>query len=110
MFIIRGVNVFPSQIESALLSVEGALPHYRITLTRRPDGLDNMLIEVEIAGDSVSDQIRVMEALQAKFSHAVESVIGIRSTLKIVPPNTIPRSEGKAKRVYDLRNAPNAAK
>ena len=110
MFIIRGVNVFPSQIESALLSVEGALPHYRITLTRRPDGLDNMLIEVEIAENSVSDQIRVMEALQAKFSHAVESVIGIRSTLKIVPPNTIPRSEGKAKRVYDLRNAPNAAK
>lgn len=110
MFIIRGVNVFPSQIESALLSVEGALPHYRITLTRRPDGLDNMLIEVEIAGESVSDQVRVMEALQAKFAHAVESVIGIRSTLKIVPPNTIPRSEGKAKRVFDLRNAPKDAK
>ncbi len=104
MFIIRGVNVFPSQIETGLLAVEGALPHYRIVLTRRADGLDDMLIEVEVNGESVSDKVRAMEELQHKFAHSVERILGIRAPVKIVPPNTIPRSEGKARRVFDLRN------
>ena len=104
MFIIRGVNVFPSQIETGLLAVEGALPHYRIVLTRREDGLDDMLIEVEVNEESVSDKVRAMEELQHKFAHSVERILGIRAPVRIVPPNTIPRSEGKAKRVFDLRN------
>ena len=101
MFIIRGVNVFPSQVESALLAVEGSMPHYRIILTRRPDGLDNMTIEVEISGEF--DKIKTLEELQAKFSHSVERILGIHAVIKMVPPNTIPRSEGKAKRVFDNR-------
>jgi phenylacetate-CoA ligase len=105
MFIIRGVNVFPSQIESALLSVDSAaLPHYRITLTRRPDGLDDMMIEIEVREDQFTDEVRGMEALQHKFSHEIERILGIRAFVKMVQPGTIPRSEGKAKRVFDLRN------
>ncbi len=104
MFIIRGVNVFPSQIESALLAVDGALPHYRIVLTRRPDGLDDMTIEVEISTDILSDKVSAMEELQHQFSHSVERVLGIRSAIRMVPSNTIPRSEGKARRVFDMRN------
>ena len=104
MFIIRGVNVFPSQIETGLLAVDGSLPHYRIILTRRDDGLDDMLVEVEINPENFSDKVRAMEDLQHKFVHSVERILGIRTPVKIVPPNTIPRSEGKAKRVLDLRN------
>ena len=104
MFIIRGVNVFPSQIETGLLAVDGSLPHYRIILTRRDDGLDDMLVEVEINPGNFSDKVRAMEELQQKFVHSVERILGIRTPVKIVPPNTIPRSEGKAKRVLDLRN------
>ena len=105
MFIIRGVNVFPSQIESAFLSVDAtALPHYRITLTRRPDGLDDMLIEIEVREEQFSDDMRKMNELQKKFSHEIERILGIRAMVKIVQPGAIPRSEGKAKRVFDLRN------
>ncbi len=104
MFIVRGVNVFPSQVESALLAVEGSLPHYRILLTRRPDGLDNMTVEVEISGGF--DKIKTLEELQAKFSHSVERILGIHAVIKMVPPNTIPRSEGKARRVFDNRMNP----
>ena len=106
MFIIRGVNVFPSQIESALLSVDSAaLPHYRITLTRRPDGLDDMTIEIEVKEEQFSDDMQKMAALQKKFSHEIERILGIRAMVKMVQPGALPRSEGKAKRVFDLRNA-----
>ena len=106
MFIIRGVNVFPSQIESALLSADNAIqPHYRITLTRRPDGLDDMMIEIEVREDQFTDEVRGMEALRQKFSHEIERILGIRALVKMVPPGAIPRSEGKAKRVFDLRNS-----
>ena len=63
-----------------------------------------MLIEVEVNEESVSDKVRAMEELQHKFAHSVERILGIRAPVRIVPPNTIPRSEGKAKRVFDLRN------
>ena len=63
-----------------------------------------MLVEVEINPGNFSDKVRAMEELQQKFVHSVERILGIRTPVKIVPPNTIPRSEGKAKRVLDLRN------
>lgn len=102
MFIIRGVNVFPSQIETALLAVEGTLPHYRIVLTRT-HGLDQMGVEVEVSAEVFSDQVSAMESLHKRLSHSIERITGIRAGLRLVEPNTIPRSEGKARRVWDER-------
>jgi phenylacetate-CoA ligase len=102
MFIIRGVNVFPSQIETALLAVEGTLPHYRIVLTRSK-GLDQMGVEVEVSAELFNDQVRAMEDLHHRLAHSIERITGIRAGLRLVEPQTIQRSEGKAKRVWDER-------
>ncbi|HOQ32525.1 MAG TPA: phenylacetate--CoA ligase [Candidatus Hydrogenedens sp.] len=102
MFIIRGVNVFPSQIETALLAVEGSTPHYQIKLTRE-HGLDQMEILIEVTSEMFSDRIAEMEKLQEKFVQSIERIINIRANVRLVEPHSIPRSEGKAKRVVDLR-------
>ena len=102
MFIIRGVNVFPSQIETALLAVEGILPHYRIILSRE-HGLDQMGVEVEVGPEVFSDQVSAMEQLHKRLSHSIERITGIRAAVRLVEPHTIARSEGKAKRVWDER-------
>ncbi len=102
MFIIRGVNVFPSQIEAALLRVEGTLPHYQIMLTREQD-LDQMEVQVEVTPEVFSDEVRVLEDLQRKLVHSIETITGIRVAIRLVAPRSIPRSEGKAKRVIDKR-------
>jgi phenylacetate-CoA ligase len=102
MFIIRGVNVFPSQIEAALLSVEGTLPHYQIILTRER-GLDEMEVQIEVTAEIFRDTVSAMEELQNKLSHAIETTVGIRAKIRMVTPRTIVRSEGKAKRVVDQR-------
>ena len=103
MFIIRGINVFPSQVETALLAVEGTLPHYQIILTREK-GLDKMEVHVEVTSKFFSDQIRAMESLQQQLSHSLENTLSIHADVRLVEPHTIQRSEGKAKRVIDKRN------
>ncbi len=103
MFIIRGVNVFPSQVEAALLQAEGTLPHYQIVLTRA-HGLDEMEVQVEVTGALFSDRIGGLEALQAKIADAVEHVVGLRVKIHLAAPHTLPRSEGKARRVVDRRD------
>ena len=103
MFIIRGVNVYPSQIEAALLAVEGALPHYQIILTRR-GGLDQVEVQVEVTPEVFSDRIGALEELQQKLAQSIERIIGIRAGLRLVEPHSIQRSEGKARRVIDKRN------
>ncbi|MCY2926659.1 MAG: phenylacetate--CoA ligase [Planctomycetota bacterium] len=102
MLILRGVNVFPSQIETALMAVEGTLPHYQIVLTREK-GLDQMEIQVEITADLFSDKVSEVEALQHRLGHSVENITGLRAAITLVEPHTIARSEGKAKRVIDKR-------
>ena len=103
MFIIRGVNVFPSQIEAALLEVEGTLPHYQIILTR--DGsLDNMTVQVEVTEKFFTDEVRGLESLRKQAQAKIESTLGLHVTIKLVEPKTLQRSEGKAKRVLDQRN------
>ncbi|HOL20451.1 MAG TPA: phenylacetate--CoA ligase [Candidatus Hydrogenedens sp.] len=102
MFIIRGVNVFPSQIETALLAVEGSTPHYQIKLTRE-HGLDQMEILIEVTKEMFSDRISELEKLQERFVQSIERVINIRANVRLVEPHSIPRSEGKARRVLDLR-------
>ncbi|MFW6154711.1 MAG: phenylacetate--CoA ligase family protein [Planctomycetota bacterium] len=102
MFIIRGVNVFPSQVESALLKVEGTLPHYQIILTREK-GLDRMEVQIEVTSEVFSDTVGALEALRASLAEAIQTTLGISVKLSLVEPNTIERSMGKAKRVIDKR-------
>jgi phenylacetate-CoA ligase len=102
MIVIRGINVFPSQVEAALLAVEGTLPHYQILLTREK-GLDQMEVQVEVTPEVFSDEIKVMENLQAKLAHSLEHTLGLRAKVRLVEPRSIQRSEGKAKRVIDRR-------
>jgi phenylacetate-CoA ligase len=103
MFIIRGVNVFPSQVETALLRVEGTLPHYQIVLTR-DKGLDQMEVKVEVTPEVFSDEIRKLEALQHQLEASIENILGLRVKVTLVQPRSLARSEGKARRVTDLRN------
>ena len=103
MFIIRGVNVFPSQIETAIMKVEAVLPVYQIILTRS-HGLDNVEVNIEVNESLFHDNVAAMEEVRAKISHAIESTLGIRVIVHMLPPNSIPRSEGKAKRVLDKRD------
>ncbi len=103
MLIIRGVNVYPSQIEAALLSVEGTLPHYQIVLTRE-HGLDQIAVEVEVTPELFGDRIGELENLRRQLSHALESTVGIRIKVSLVKLHTVERSSGKAKRVIDRRN------
>jgi phenylacetate-CoA ligase len=102
MFIVRGVNVFPSQIEEALLRVEGTAPHYLIELSR-PGALDEAVVKVEIRPSEFSDEMRQMVELRDRIDREIHAVTGIRMTVELVAPNTLVRSEGKARRVLDHR-------
>ena len=103
MLIIRGVNVFPSQIETVLLDVEGVAPHYMIVVSR-VDSLDCLEVWVEVSEEVFSDEIKGLEALDRKIQHEIQNVLGVSVKVKLVEPKTIARSEGKAKRVMDLRD------
>ncbi|MBN1293491.1 MAG: phenylacetate--CoA ligase, partial [Candidatus Latescibacteria bacterium] len=102
MLIIRGVNVFPTQIESVLLAMEETEPHYHIHVFREGT-LDQLEAWVEVGEQYFSDEIKELENLQKKIAHEIQSVIGISCRIKLVEPKTIERSEGKAKRVTDHR-------
>lgn len=102
MLIIRGVNVFPSQIESALMRVEEADPHYQIIVDRKGN-LDILEIQVEVGGKFFSDQVRALEEIRRKINHEISTILGISAQITLVEPKTIARSEGKAKRVTDKR-------
>jgi len=102
MLIIRGINVFPSQIEEVLLSIEGAQPHYQLVVDR--DGqLDTLTVEAEIDEKVFSDEIRDLERLSRKIQDEIVGVLGIQVDVRLVEPKTIERSMGKAKRVVDKR-------
>lgn len=102
MLIIRGVNVFPSQIESVLLNMGETKPHY-LLIVDRVNNLDILEVWIEVEGSFFSDEIRKLEALTAKIKHQIESTLGISVKVKLVEPKTIERTEGKAKRVIDKR-------
>jgi phenylacetate-CoA ligase len=102
MLIIRGVNVFPTQVESVLLSVEGVAPHYQIIVDREHH-LDDIEVWVEASDAVFSDERRVLEELEDRVRKEMNSVLGISARIKLVEPGTITRTEGKAKRVVDRR-------
>ena len=104
MLIIRGVNVFPSQVETALLEVEGTLPHYQILLTRE-HGLDQMEVEVEVTPRMFEDKIGALQELNQRLQASLDRVLGIRVRVSLVEAHTIERSQGKAKRVIDRRTS-----
>ncbi len=103
MLIIRGVNVFPSQIENALIEIEGTDPHYLIVVDRGPTHLDEVELQVEVKKELFGDETRTLEALRTKVENVMRSKLGITLKVKLVEPKTIERSIGKAKRVIDKR-------
>lgn len=102
MLIIRGVNVFPSQIEAAIMNVSGVAPHYMIYVDR-VDNLDTMEIQIEVNEHISGDTVSRIEALRKRIESEIHSYLGISARVKLVEPNTIARSEGKAVRVIDKR-------
>ncbi len=102
MLIIRGVNVFPSQIESVLLKMSNASPNYQIVVDR-VNNTDTFEIRVEMTDEMFSDTIKSVEAVEDKISADMLSMLGIKAKIRLVEPNSIPRSEGKAVRVIDKR-------
>ncbi|MGF7185458.1 phenylacetate-CoA ligase [Desulfitispora alkaliphila] len=102
MLIIRGVNVFPSQVESVLLEIGETEPHY-LLIVDRIGNLDILEVWVEVSDRMLSDEVRRLEQLEHKISKEIETVLNINAKVKLVEPKTIERSEGKAKRVIDKR-------
>lgn len=102
MLIIRGVNVFPSQIETILVGIEGVEPHY-LLIVGRTDNLDNLEVQVEVDERLFSDEIKVLQALARRIEKEIKDMLGVTCKVKLVEPKTIQRSEGKAKRVIDNR-------
>ena len=102
MLIIRGVNVFPSQIESVLMGIEGTEPHYMIIVDRQGT-MDDLEIRVEVCQENFSDEVRKLEDLRRRIRHEIQSVLGLHATIVLVEPKSIERSVGKAVRVIDKR-------
>lgn len=102
MIIVRGVNVFPSQIEQVLAGIAGVAPHYQVILGKKGT-MDTVEVRVEVAADTDFDEIRGLETLQRRVRAEIESALAVSIAVKLVEPKSIERSEGKAKRVVDLR-------
>lgn len=102
MLKIRGVAVFPSQIEKALLKIDGLEPHYQIIVTR-PQHLDELEVQVETSPELFSDEVKELVGIKKKIEDYINSEIGLRVNVTLVEPKTLPRSEGKAVRVIDKR-------
>lgn len=105
MLIVRGVNLYPSQIEEVLLDIEGTVPHYVLVLTRTGE-LDNLEVRAEVTPEVFSDEVKVLQSLQKRISERVKGLIGLSAKVTLVEPGSIERSMGKAKRVLDQRDRP----
>ena len=102
MLIIRGVNVFPSQVESAITGIPGIAPRY-LLIVDRVHNLDTLEVQVELLPELVSDEVRKIEALQERVKRAIEQVLGLGVNLRLMPPNSIERSQGKTQHTIDKR-------
>ena len=106
MLIIRGVNVFPSQIESVLLNINQVSPYYQLIVTRK-GYMDLMEVQVELADAAMLDQFQKLQALEAEIRHKLRTILGLDAKVRLVEPKSIERTTGKAKHVIDLRNGGN---
>lgn len=104
MLIIRGVNIFPSQIENVLLQIEEAEPHYQLILERKR-GLDELTVELEVSPNTFFDEVKRVEKIEAKIEKEIEDALGLRVGVRLVESRTIERSMGKAKRIIDKRKS-----
>jgi phenylacetate-CoA ligase len=104
MLIIRGVNVFPSQIESVLFKIEGVEPHYQLIIERE-ENLDTLEIQVEVNEQTFSDEVKVLQSLSSRIRREIKDLLGVTCKVRLVEPKSIARSEGKAKRVIDNRQS-----
>lgn len=102
MLVIRGVNVFPSQVESVLVGINGVAPHYMLVVDR-VGATDSLEIQVEVSEEMFSDKVGALEALGNEIHEKIKSVLGLSAKIRLVEPKSIPRSEGKAKRIQDKR-------
>jgi phenylacetate-CoA ligase len=102
MLIIRGVNVFPSQVEHVLMGIEGVEPHYQIEV-RREGNLDTMHVLVEVSEQVFHDEVKILETMARRIQAEIKDLLGVTCSVKLVEPRTIQRSEGKAQRVIDHR-------
>jgi len=102
MLIIRGVNLFPSQIESLLLDIEGLEPHY-LLIVRREGTMDTLEVQIEVNEQVFTDEIKGLEVLEKRVESQIKDILGISAKVRLVEPKTIQRFEGKAKRVIDER-------
>ena len=102
MLIIRGVNVFPSQIESVLMNIEGVEPHYLLIVDRQ-GALDTLEVHVEVREEVFSDEVKNLQSLGRRIEKDIKDLLGVNAGVKLVGPKTIQRSEGKAQRVIDKR-------
>ncbi|MDR0330310.1 MAG: phenylacetate--CoA ligase [Chitinispirillales bacterium] len=102
MLIIRGVNVFPSQVEHVLVTIKGVEPHYQL-IVERVDNLDTLEVQVEMTEDLFSDELKYIEQKERQIEHHLREALLVHSKVKLVEPKSIARSEGKAKRVIDNR-------
>ena len=102
MLIIRGVNVFPSQVESAITGIPGIAPRYLLVVDR-VHNLDTLEVQVELLPELVSDEVRKIEALQQRVQRSIEQVLGLGIQLRLMPPNSIERSQGKTQHTIDKR-------
>lgn len=104
MLIIKGVNVFPSQIEEVLIAIEGCEPHYQLVIDRK-GAMDILEVHIEVTENIFFDEMKMQRAFLEKIEKRIESVLGVGVTVKLVEPNSIPRHEGKAARVIDNRKS-----
>jgi phenylacetate-CoA ligase len=102
MLIIRGVNVFPSQIESVLMEIDGVAPHYQLVIDRE-EQLDTLTVMVEVNEGLFSDEVKQLQALESRISKNIKEYFGVSAKVKLVEPKAIARSQGKAVRVVDNR-------
>ena len=102
MLIIRGVNVFPSQIESILVGLPGVEPHYQL-IVDRVGSMDTLEVQVEVTEGIFSDEVKKLEALARRIENDIKDYCGVTCKVKLVEPKSIQRSEGKAQRVIDKR-------
>ena len=106
MLIIRGVNVFPSQVEEVLLRIQGVEPHYRLIVDRK-GAMDSLNVEVEMSEAMFSDEVKAVMALERNIEQELKAALNIQTKVTLVNPKSIPRSEGKAQRICDLREVKN---
>jgi phenylacetate-CoA ligase len=105
MLIIRGVNVFPYQIESILINIEGVEPHYQLIVDRE-ENLDSLEVQVEVNERTFSDEIKTLQLLTDRIRNEIKNLLGVTCKVRLIEPKSITRSEGKAQRVVDRRPRP----